>query len=119
MSKKEWKFYHYTDAEGLEGILESGRIKQSNPRQGDAYHGKGVYGNWMNPNKYSKNEVAENNYAQAGRSQERRGKTDYCIETRVPRDNLTRVAEDGRGILVHKGDVNLHNRDFKVHEVRK
>merc|ERR1712002_299854 len=112
--KKEWVFYHYTDVKGLMAILKSGYIMESDPKNGDAHHGKGVYGNWLNPFKYSKREVANNNYAKFGLALERKGKTDYCIRTKVPKKNLKRIDQNGRGILLHKGIIPLRKGNFEV-----
>ena len=57
------KLYHFTDKEGYEAILESGKIKISISGLNDAAGGPGVYLTSIPPNgSFSKLQIAKNNY---------------------------------------------------------
>jgi hypothetical protein len=110
-------------------ILQSGRIKQSHPRQGDAAFGPGTYLTKNGPEK-SRSEVARNNYdgmtKQFYTSKIQEGKTDVAIEVKVKKDRVKPCSAGDRDVHLYQGDlklsdakeVNVHvrGRDGKVHK---
>jgi hypothetical protein len=76
MAESNQYVYHYTDKEGIKGILESGKIRPSVDTQRDAMMGKGVYLTSKDPSTSTK-DLLDNNYDSAAKNPE---KVDHYIK---------------------------------------
>ena len=74
--------YHYTDAQGIKGIVDSGKILASG--SSDAKFGPGVYGTGKGPGSATKKQIIRNNYGGAFR-EFGEGKAEHVIELKVPK----------------------------------
>ena len=83
--------YHYTDKEGLDGIIKDGGIRPSVDTKKDAVLGKGVYFTPLPPSTAS-DKLLDNNYDNATKDP---SKVDYYIK--IDKDKAGRYKE-------HHGD---------------
>ncbi|XP_060601428.1 uncharacterized protein LOC132754756 [Ruditapes philippinarum] len=112
-------YYHHTDRDSARKILQSGYIKQSDPKQGDAAFGPGTYLTKNGPDK-SRSEVARNNYdgitKQFYESKIKEGKVDVAIEVKVPKGTVQPCPASGRDVHLYKGDLKLSDvKEVNVH----
>lgn len=106
-SNPDTKIYHYTSEEAVKKIKESGHIKQSNTKNGDAVFGTGVYGNKMGP-ECSKTDIAKNNYdgsSSFAQDQIKQGKVDAAIEIECKRSDVIKVDANGRDVYKIEKDI--------------
>ncbi|XP_046565404.1 uncharacterized protein LOC124274127 [Haliotis rubra] len=116
------EFYHYTDEEGKNAIVQSMTVKQSRkkPGDGDVAFGEGVYGTTMDPDDFSKQEVARNNYDGAPGFWEDLmdiGRVDFAIKILLPVSEVKFVNYQSRNILIYKGDIDLRMYTYCIIEV--
>ena len=115
--------YHYTTADGLNGIIRSRRINSSvqNSRRADVRHGEGVYLTELTPDT-TKKVIAANNYD--GRQLDRtvakfisQGRIDYYIEVVLQQNDLRleqcfdqnqRLMAMNRNVWLYRGDIDLN-----------
>ena len=99
--------YHYTSKEAAEAIKESEIIKSSKGR--DGHFGDGVYFTDMSPQDFTRTEVSRNNY----RYPNAKKKLEYCIIVTMPENKAYKCkAGENRRVFLHKGDVNLKDKDY-------
>ena len=115
--------YHYTTANGADGIVRNKRIKKSIEMSGrrDAAFGEGVYLTELTPDT-AKQEIAANNYD--GRRLDRtvakfirQGRIDYYIEVVLQAndpnlvqcyDQSQRLMAMNRNVWLYRGDIDLN-----------
>ncbi|KAL8583508.1 hypothetical protein ACOMHN_056318 [Nucella lapillus] len=101
------KFYHYSDEDGMKGILKSRKIRQSpNGRQG-----RGVYFTRFSP-KHGRAKIAQENWTN-WRDAENSGKVDYTISVLLPRYRVKRYGD----IYVFRKDVFIDETKYKLYSV--
>lgn len=109
------KLYHYTNTEGIEGIISSGEIAASTDTINDAFYGSGTYATKHGPEN-SITQIARNNYDGVWTQQEAREKVNHCVEFQVPVSKVEQAPVKDRDVWVHKGPVKLHEaEDVKFH----
>jgi len=113
-------WYHYTNRQGLEGILREGQIEESLPGRGDAREGRGTYGTNLQPSKPAVS-IAKNNWDGGWNDAIHHGKMDHYLRCEIPRDHLRDYKghgsrRDGQ-ILVHPGHVDLTKYPTKFGQV--
>ncbi|XP_076458040.1 uncharacterized protein LOC143291776 [Babylonia areolata] len=104
------KFYHYTDYDGLRGIVKSREIRMS--RTGS--HGRGVYFCRMAPEK-GRRRIARNNWDGGASRVEGKGRVDYAIAVLLPKWKVKKYGS----IYVFKEHVDLDYTDFKLYSKYK
>ena len=103
--------YHYTSKEAAEAIKQSKIIKSSKGEGRDTHFGDGVYFTDMSPQDFTRTEVSRNNY----RYPNAKKKLEYCITVTMPRNKVKECeAENNRRVFLHKGDVKLIGKDYKI-----
>ena len=111
MASSTITLYHYTSEEAAEAIKESEIIRSSRGEGRDAHFGDGVYFTDMSPQDFTRTEVSRNNY----RYPNAKKKLEYCITVTMPRNRVKECkAENNRRVFLHRGDVNLIGKDYKV-----
>ena len=111
MASSTITLYHYTSKEAAKAIKESRIIESSKGEGRDAYSGDGVYFTDMNPEDFTRTEVSRNNY----RYPNAKKKLEYCITVTMPRNRAKECkVENNRRVFLHKGDVNLNGKDYKI-----
>ena len=102
---KEGKyFWHYTDAEGAKGIMNSGSIRPSTDSTYDATYGKGHYFTDKGPSNKSK-ELLANNYDSQDRP---KGSVQYGIgikKNQLP--NIEKCPAGERDVYLNEDDEDL------------
>ncbi|XP_071114180.1 uncharacterized protein [Haliotis cracherodii] len=94
-------FYHYTNKAGVDGIKQSGFIKQStDPKY--AHFGTGVYGTGLSP-AHGKEAIAKNNYQNGWKANMNAGRVDYAFKFNLPSNRVESHTPKGRNILLYKG----------------
>mmetsp|Transcript_82716 Transcript_82716/g.146009 ORF Transcript_82716/g.146009 Transcript_82716/m.146009 type:complete len:321 (+) Transcript_82716:24-986(+) len=120
-SARRVPYYHYTNQEGLEGILGSGRIAPSDPKYGDAVEGRGAYGTNLPPSTRSK-AIAQNNWDSGWQTAMNHGKLDRYVRCEVPATELRQVQGHGglrQGkVLVHPKGIDLSQYPTKYGAVQ-
>ncbi|XP_076440874.1 uncharacterized protein LOC143280168 [Babylonia areolata] len=94
------KYYHYTDKEGLRGILRSREIRMST----GGLYGPGVYFCRMSP-KNGRAKISFNNWDGVANRVESLGRVDYAIAVKLPDHKMKTVANGT--IHVFTEDVDL------------
>ena len=108
MASSTITLYHYTSEEAAEAIKESKIIRSS---RGEGHFGDGVYFTDMSPQDFTRTEVSRNNY----RYPNAKKKLEYCITVTMPRNKVKECkAENNRRVFLHKGDVKLNGKDYKI-----
>lgn len=114
-SNQPQKLYHYTDANGANGILESGRIRGSRSEVADASYGNGVYLTSKPPH-HGKDTILANNYGNEAKCEQ--GKADYYVA--IDRQHLAGAknisGQAGRDVWVHHRDIPLNRIPHEVAE---
>ena len=106
--------WHYTDFQGIQGILQSGYIRASTDNTVDAVYGEGVYATAMAPDAYSWKEIAKNNY-DGTRWPSLKSKTDYALGIIAPDGYFKKIKnKEGRDIYLHQGDVHLKDVQYVI-----
>lgn len=102
--------YHHTSGEAVNSIYDSGYIKQSDTKNGDAVFGSGVYANKMGPEN-SQMAIAKNNYGNTVFAQDQidKGKVDATIEFTYDRNEVKKMDADGREIRLIQEDIPVSN----------
>ncbi|XP_060073511.1 uncharacterized protein LOC132553297 [Ylistrum balloti] len=119
-SKGPTTYFHHTDVESAEAILQTGVIRQSRGGGGDAVYGDGTYLTRLGP-KRSAGEIARNNWdGLAGRyweTMEGAGRTDATIAIEMPAHEAQKVERlpDRRDIHLYPGDLSLHNKNPRIY----
>ena len=113
-------WYHYTNRQGLEGILREGKIAESLPGRGDAREGPGTYGTNLQPSRPAVS-IAKNNWDGGWNEAIQHGKMDHYLRCEIPQDHLRDYKghgsrRDGQ-ILVHPGHVDLTKYPTKFGQV--
>ncbi|KAJ8309510.1 hypothetical protein KUTeg_014384 [Tegillarca granosa] len=98
---------HYTNFEGIQGILTSGVIAPSTDTKNDAIFGPGVYANTYGPEN-SKTMIAKNNYGNAWGPYMMQGKVNYGLEFKVPANMVVQAPVSDRDVWIHKTPVVLN-----------
>jgi len=100
-------FYHYTDAEGAESILRSGKILTSLEfkAKGDAGFGNGVYLTKRSPQNSTKEEIAINNWTKS--SPQFIKKTKKLFVIKIPDSDVKDLTANGRDIFLYGGRNDL------------
>ena len=101
------RVYHYTNEAGYFGIRDSGHIKPSDIKQGDAFYGSGVYGTQLDPSTpvYT---ILHNNYDRDGgingRGKDKMDRADYVIALDLDESSVEIVDTNGsRSVLCFGG----------------
>lgn len=111
MADDKITLYHYTDANGLEGIAKNNVIRQSvgANKNDDAVFGDGAYLT-SKPPEIGKFAVAENNWDDSKRMTEnaiKQGKVDYYVEVTVDKDQVTKCVDGNRDVYKYDGDLRI------------
>ncbi|KAK7105562.1 hypothetical protein V1264_016926 [Littorina saxatilis] len=101
-------YFHYTDKEGLRGILRTMVILKSPSGR----HGPGVYLTTIGPDNGWDN-VTTNNWGGTFAGNE--GKADYAISMKLPREKVTRCDSSRVDIYLFGEDVVLQRVNFRLH----
>ena len=105
------KLYHYTNIDGLNGIINSGHIKKTNGSGKNAQHGPGVYLSSISPNTI-KSIIARKNYRAGWRKNLNEGRLDMYVamEFVLSNPNLEQV-DNTRQIWLYR-DIDILLADF-------
>lgn len=118
--------YHYTDENGVRGILKEMRIGQSvaKPTGRDTAFGPGVYMTSISPKRSTRAAVMENNYDDAvaravetdeiGRIEEYFNKTDKAFKIYMRLDEVKKCKSSRDIYLTTDGDIDLTTHKYKV-----
>ncbi|PVD37626.1 hypothetical protein C0Q70_00222 [Pomacea canaliculata] len=109
-------FYHYTSESGIDAIMDSGYIKESQTGGPDAFFGSGVYGTSLPPS-VGKREIANNNWKEGWRSREHAGRVDYVIKLHIPSTSLKEFKTPTRQVYLHPGRIHLDDYSWEILEV--
>jgi hypothetical protein len=104
--------YHYSDKQGIEGIIESGLIKPSVDTVNDAIMGVGAYLTRVPPEE-STEELVYNNYGRSIGKQ----KVKYYIEFPAEKlGDLWELNKAGRNVIIKPGDegININKKKAKI-----
>ncbi|XP_067674444.1 uncharacterized protein [Haliotis asinina] len=106
-------FYHYTNKAGVDGIKQSGYIKQStNPKY--AHFGTGVYGTGLSP-AHGKEAIAKNNYQNGWLANMNAGRVDYAFKFDLPSNRVKTFTPKGRNIMLYTGgNLTLSQNPYTV-----
>lgn len=110
--------YHYTNSEGIQGIVTSGVIAPSTETKNDAIFGPGVYATTYGPEN-SKTMIAQNNYGNAWDPNMMQGKVNYCFEFKVPSNIVVQAPVNDRDIWIIDRPVVLNEaQSVKIHALQ-
>ncbi|XP_076440870.1 uncharacterized protein LOC143280167 isoform X3 [Babylonia areolata] len=99
-------YYHYTDREGLKGILKARKILKSPSGR----YGEGVYLTRLAPT-HGRAKIAQNNWDGVWKATEGSGKVDYTISVRLPDHKVKTYGE----IFVFSEDVDLDFTTYRLY----
>eukprot|EP00438_Fugacium_kawagutii_P034793 Skav236257 [mRNA] locus=scaffold829:512902:520258:- [translate_table: standard] len=95
------RVYHYTNKAGRDGIIESGQIRPSDIKQGDACYGTGVYATKLEPT-CPIWDILKNNYDNdggiQGRGEDKMDRADYYFAYDLPQEKVTFITEGNRSV---------------------
>ncbi|XP_046572527.1 uncharacterized protein LOC124280594 [Haliotis rubra] len=108
-------FYHYTNQAGVNGIKQTGYIKQStNPKY--AHFGTGVYGTGLSPD-HGKEAIAKNNYQNGWKANMNAGRVDFAFKFDLPSNRVKTFIPKGRNIMLYTGgNLTLSENPYTVEE---
>ena len=109
------EFFHYTDSEGLQRIIETKRLEKHNG-SGLTEHIEGVFFTKKAPNKYTRLEILENNYHEFGWKRHR-AKASWFIRVVVDENQVNRFCKRSlqeRDVWVYKENLDLNDHSSLV-----
>lgn len=106
-------FYHYTDTEGLEGIVRDGIIWKHEGSGLSANAAESVFLTCKDPETFNRLELLENNYSKHG-CWRHRAKVSWFVRIEVKEAESdpfkdASLYENTRNLIVYKGDLVLSN----------
>lgn len=103
-------YYHYTDEDSLESIIESGKIRKSETRRGDAAYGEGVYLTMIDPLQ-SKEDILRNNYRKQRRSVKE--KADAVIRIKI-KCSAVEKCSNSRDVYLYPRTLRFESRNVET-----
>jgi len=103
-------YYHYTDEEGVQRIIQTGKIMASLNFMsgGDTAHGNGVYFTKLEPKSSTRIEIAKNNWMNS--NEQFMKKTEYYFVVDIPESEVKDTKAKDRNIFLfgNQNDLRLH-----------
>lgn len=102
-------YYHYTDVSSLNKILETGMIRKSLSKTGDAAFGEGVYLTRLDP-MHEKKTILHNNYCNENGPLKK--KADAVLRLKIRKSAVQKCSND-RNVFLYPGTLLFDKPDVK------